>query len=79
MEITRFNPVSGVLNLVIGWFVMALLQAAAISLFSGGWSHLWERFLGIALFRNGSGVVINFIAIIAIGGGVILLWLRSRR
>ncbi len=31
----RFNPISGLFSLVVGWFLMAILQAAVRSVFAG--------------------------------------------
>jgi hypothetical protein len=70
-----------VFNLVPGWFVAAFLQTVAISLFTGAWADVWGRFTAIALFRNGTGVLVNILIIVAITAITVPLWilLRGRR
>ncbi len=79
MEVIRFDPIKCAINLAVGWFLFAFLQAVVVSIFSGGWSDLWARFLGIALFRNRTGALINLIAIAVIGGTGTAIWLLVRR
>lgn len=79
MNNIQWNPVSLIINLVIGWFFAALIQSFVFALAAGGWKDLWPHVARIALFRDGIGVLINF-AIVIIGGGIgIALWLALRK
>ncbi len=71
----RFNPVSGVISLVVGWFVMAFIQAAIRSVFAGDLRGLADRFKDIGLFRSPGGVAVNVAAIVVVGiiGSALLL------
>jgi hypothetical protein len=75
----HINPLGMVVNLIIGWFVLSFLQTALRSIFVAGGPSLWARFLDIALFRNGSGVLINVIAVIAFGGIGTVLWFLAKK
>jgi hypothetical protein len=79
MTIQDINPIRCLFNLAFGWFLLAFLQAAAVSAFSGGWADLWGRFLGIALFRNRTGTLINAGVVLALGGVGIAVWIHLLR
>ncbi len=64
----RFNIVGFLINLVIGWFLVSFLQAVVLKLLNGGWPDLIAHFSRIALFRDGTGVLINCIVIVVFGG-----------
>lgn len=79
MDKIQFNPASMIINLVIGWFFAAILQAAVFALATGGWKDLLSRFSGIAFFKDSVGVLIN-LAIVIIGGGTgIAVWLLLKK
>ncbi len=61
----RFNVISFLINLVVGWFLVSFLQSLVVSIATGGWADLLARFQGIALFRDGTGAMINGIVIVA--------------
>jgi hypothetical protein len=79
MTSPNINPIGMVVNLVIGWFVLSFLQAALRAIVSAGGPGLWAGFLDIALFRNGSAVLINLIAIIVLGGIGTVLWFLAKK
>ena len=75
----NINPIGIVVNLAIGWFVLSFLQAALRSILSSGVPGLWARFLDIALIRNGSGALINLIAIVVLGGIGTAVWFLVKK
>jgi len=75
----KFNPVSFVTNLVIGWFFMSLLQSAMRSLFVGNWKGLVPRFQDIAFFHDGRAAFINILIILTIGVLANGLWFLFHR
>ncbi len=75
----RFNPISGLFSLVVGWFLMAILQAAVRSVFAGDFAGLSRRFMDIGLFRSPNGVVVNIVAIVAVGAIGAAIWFAQRR
>ena len=79
MTSLNINPLNMVLNLVIGWFVMSFLQALLRAILSSDRLGIWARFLDIALFRNGSAVLINAIAMVVLGGIGTALWFMARK
>jgi hypothetical protein len=79
MTSLNINPLGMVFNLVIGWFIISFLQAVLRTNVSSGGPSLWARFLDIALFRNGSGVLINVLAIVAFGGIGTVLWFLTKK
>jgi hypothetical protein len=79
MTSISINPVGMIVNLAIGWFVISFLQAAGRALLSEGGPSLRARFLDIALFRYGPGVLINAIAIVVFGGIGTALWFMARK
>lgn len=74
----RFNPVSGLIGLVVGWFVMAFLQAAVRSFFAGDLGGLSRRFVDIGLFRSPGGIVVNIVAIVVVGAIGTAIWFARR-
>lgn len=74
-----FNPVNALVSLVVGWFFMAFLQAGARCLLAGDFSTLGRRFSDIGLFRDPGGVVVNIVAIVALGTIGTALWFAARR
>jgi hypothetical protein len=74
----RFNPVSGSISLVVGWFLMAFLQAAVRCAFAGDLAGLGRRFTDIGLFRSPGGVVVNIVAIVVVGAIGTALWFMRR-
>lgn len=79
MTSLNIDPFGMVVNFVIGWFVISFLQAVLRVILSPGLPKLLERFLDIALFRNGSGVLINVIAGAVIGGTGTVLWFLAKK
>jgi hypothetical protein len=79
MTIQDINPVRCLFNLAFGWFLLAFLQAVLVAAVSGGWTDLWGRFLGIALFRNATGALINAIVVLVLGGVGLVVWIHSLR
>jgi hypothetical protein len=74
----RFNVVNFVVSIVVGWFVMAFLQVVFLSLMSKSWADLMVRFWNIALFRDGTGAVINAVLMVVLGAIGIGIWLLCK-
>lgn len=75
----KINVASMAINVAIGWFVLSFLQALIRSLIAADVSTFWARFLAIALFKNGQGVVINAIVIIVFGGIGTTIWFLAKK
>jgi hypothetical protein len=75
----RFNPVSGLISLVVGWFLMAVLQAAVRSVFTGDFAGFSRRFMDIGFFRSPNGAVANIVAIVVVGAIGAAVWFARRR
>lgn len=70
----KFNPVNFVIGLVVGWFFVSFLQAAAVALFTGSWSNLAGDFSRIAFFKDGKAIAINIVIIVVTGGIGTFIW-----
>ena len=66
MNTSTVNPVNSLIGIAVGWFLLAFLHSAAVSLFSAGWTDLIPRFKAIAYFHNKQGAIIDVIIIVAI-------------
>jgi len=73
----RFNPANSLVSLLVGWFFISFLQAAARCLFAGDFTTLGRRFSDIGLFRDSGGVVVNIVAIAVIGAVAGAIWAAS--
>ena len=73
-----FNPVSFLLNLVIGWFFISFLQAAVSSFNTGKWVGLFERFKAIAFFHDKSAAFVNLAIIATIWFLATAIWFTVR-
>lgn len=80
MEKASLNLGSVIINLALGWFLMAALHVAARSLFGAGWAGFGQRFADIAFFRDRGAGLVN----LAIMAGIWVLttslwfWFRGR-
>jgi hypothetical protein len=75
----KLNPVNAIVSLCAGWFVMAFLHAVCLSIYSGGMPSLLDRFLGIALFRDRAGSMLNLFLIVICGAIGSLAWVIAKR
>ena len=74
-----FNPVNALISLVVGWFLMAFLQAGARCALAGDFSNLGRRFSDIGLARDLGGAVVNLVAIVVLGAIGTAIWFAARR
>ena len=79
MSKTAFNPVNFLVSLVVGWFVMSFLHAAARSMFAGSWAELLPRFKSIAFFQDGRAAAVNAALIIVLGIVGTGIWFAARQ
>ncbi|MBN1242490.1 MAG: hypothetical protein JXA15_07285 [Spirochaetales bacterium] len=74
MNSSPFKLVNFLVSMVAGWFVLAFLHSAAVSLFTGAWSALMPRFKDIAFFRDGRGAAIDVAIVLVFFVGGNLAW-----
>jgi hypothetical protein len=74
-----FNPIGMLVSLVIGWFVVSFLQSFVINLISNNLPDLFNGFLQIALFKNLTGVLVNFLVIVVCGGIGTFSWFQFHK
>jgi len=79
MNSSTFNPINVLVSLAVGWFLLAFLHSAAVSLFSAGWGDLIPRFQAIALFHDRKGAAIDIGIIVFIGIVTNAIWYLAHR
>lgn len=79
MNSSTFNPVSVLISLAVGWFVMAFLHALVASLFSAGTVELIPRFQAIAFFKDRRAAGLDIALIVVIGLVTNVLWFLAHR
>jgi hypothetical protein len=78
-KMLKLNPVNAIVSLCAGWFVMAFLHAACVSFYYGDMPSLLNRFLGIALFRDRAGCMLNLFLIVICGAVGSVAWVIVKR
>jgi hypothetical protein len=79
MNSNSFNPINFLVSLAVGWFLLAFLHAAAVSLFSAAWGNLIPRFQAIALFHDRRGAAIDIGIIVVVGVIANMAWYLAHR
>ena len=74
----EFNPVSFLLNLVIGWFFISFLQSVARAAFMRNWNDILDRFKSIAFFRDRPAAIVNIAIIMVIWIVATSIWFATR-
>lgn len=75
----KVNPINWMINLIIGWFMVSLLQAIGFALINGGWKNVIPHFKQIAFFKDSMGALINLIAIVVLGTIGTFIWFRKKK
>ena len=79
MNATSFNPINVLVSIAVGWFLLAFLHSAALSLFSAGWADLIPRFQDIAFFRDKRGATIDIAITVGIAIVTNAIWYLAHR
>ncbi len=74
-----FNPVSLLVNLTIGWFILSFLQASIRVLLSGARGDLIQRFKSIAFFHEAPAAIINVGIMLVIWIVAMTIWYMVRQ
>jgi len=74
-----FNPVSELINLALGWFLMSYLQSLARAVLTGAKGVIVSRFNSIAFFHDKPAAILNIVIMATIWVVTHAIWFALHR